>query len=48
MYIAISAGAVLLLLVFIPDIFADGKDKKKKPGAGKTESTDEESPARPE
>lgn len=34
MYIAISAGAVLLLLVFIPDIFADGKDedesKKKK------------------
>ena len=34
MYIAISAGAVLLLLVFIPDIFADAKDedesKKKK------------------
>lgn len=33
MYIAISAGAVLLLLVFIPDIFADDKDKdesKKK------------------
>ena len=35
MYIAISAGAVLLLLVFIPDIFADDKDKdesKKKKG----------------
>ena len=35
MYIAISAGAVLLLLVFIPDIFADDKDKdesKKKQG----------------
>lgn len=29
MYIAISAGAVLLLLVFIPDIFADGKDKEQ-------------------
>ena len=30
MYIAISAGAVLLLLVFLPDIFADdGKDEKK-------------------
>ena len=48
MYIAISAGAVLLLLVFIPDIFADEKDKKKKPGAGKTELSDEESSARPE
>ena len=30
MYVAISAGAVLLLLVFIPDIFADDKEKKKK------------------
>ena len=30
MYIAISAGAVLLLLVFIPDIFADDKDQDKK------------------
>ena len=29
MYIAISAGAILLLLVFIPDIFADNKDKKQ-------------------
>lgn len=29
MYIAISAGAILLLLVFIPDIFADGKDKEQ-------------------
>ncbi len=34
MYIAISAGAVLLLLVFIPDIFAnDDKKEKKKAGA---------------
>ena len=29
MYIAISAGAILLLLVFIPDIFADDKDKEQ-------------------
>lgn len=29
MYIAISAGAVLLLLVFIPDIFADERVKKE-------------------
>ena len=30
LYVAISAGAVLLLLVFIPDIFADDKEKEKK------------------
>ena len=29
MYIAISAGAVLLLLVFLPDIFAEEDDKEK-------------------
>ena len=29
-YIALLAGAVLLLLVFIPDIFADSNDKGKK------------------
>ena len=29
MYVAISAGAILLLLVFIPDIFADDKTKEK-------------------
>lgn len=29
-YIAISAGAILLLLVFLPDLFADD-DKKEKP-----------------
>lgn len=34
MYIAISAGALLLLLVFIPDIFADD-DKSKKAGGQK-------------
>lgn len=33
MYVAISAGAVLLLLVFLPDLFADdsSKEKEKKP-----------------
>lgn len=31
MYIAIAAGAILILLVFLPDIFTDG-DKKKKSG----------------
>lgn len=39
MYVAISAGAVLLLLVFIPDVFASDKDeekkKKRKKSAGK-------------
>ena len=29
MYVAISAGAVLLLLVFLPDVFADDKDREK-------------------
>ena len=28
-YAAISAGAILLLLVFLPDLFADGKGKEK-------------------
>lgn len=30
MYAAISAGAVLLLLVFLPDLFSGDDDKKKK------------------
>ena len=30
MYVAISCGAVLLLLVFLPDLFASDKDAKKK------------------
>lgn len=29
-YIAISAGAILLLLVFLPDLFADDKKEEKK------------------
>lgn len=37
-YIAISAGALLLLLVFLPDLF-DGEDGKRK----KTKGTEEES-----
>lgn len=34
-YVAISAGAVLLLLVFLPDVFADDKDKDKKKKASR-------------
>lgn len=42
MYVAISAGAVLLLLVFIPDIFADSSGEEKKPSRrGKREQTAE-------
>ncbi|MBQ2690782.1 MAG: signal peptidase I [Clostridia bacterium] len=29
-YVAISAGAIILILVFIPDLFDDGDKKKKK------------------
>ena len=37
-YIAISAGAILLLLVFIPDLFDDEEDKKKEKKKKKDES----------
>jgi len=30
MYVAISAGAILILLVFLPDLFADEDKEKKK------------------
>lgn len=30
MYVAIAGGAILLLLVFLPDLLGDEKDKKKK------------------
>ena len=30
MYVAIAAGAILILLVFLPDIFADDKKEKEK------------------
>lgn len=42
MYVAISAGAVLLLLVFIPDVFADDKKKengKRKKSAARSKNT---------
>ena len=40
MYVAISASAVLLLPVFIPDIFADSSGEEKKPSRrGKGEQT---------
>lgn len=37
MYVAISAGAILLMLVFLPDLFSD-----EKPGKKQTESEKEE------
>ena len=30
MYVSIAAGAILILLVFLPDLFADDKKKKKE------------------
>lgn len=30
LYVALAAGAILILLVFLPDIFAEDDDKKKK------------------
>jgi signal peptidase len=33
MYVAISAGAILMVLVFLPDLFTD--DKKKQPAPEK-------------
>ena len=42
-YVAISAGAVLLLLVFLPDVLAPDKDKKEK--KGKRAAPDEEDDA---
>ncbi len=35
MYVAIAAGAILIMLVFLPDLFED--DKKKKPTPEKNE-----------
>ena len=37
MYIAISAGAILLMLVFLPDLFLDDKSNKKQPVREKEE-----------
>ena len=37
-YVAISAGAILLILVFLPDLFVDNKADKKK-GRTQTEKT---------
>ena len=43
MYIAISVGAILLLLIFIPDLFSDdeGDHKKKKKRTPKKNPADE-------
>ena len=37
MYVAISAGAVLLMLVFLPDLFSEEKPSKKQSGNEKEE-----------
>ena len=39
-YIAIAVGAVLLILLFLPDLFSDEKDKKRKGGKGQTEGAE--------
>ena len=39
-YIAIAFGAVLLLLVFLPDLFSDEKDKKRKGGKSRIEGAE--------
>ncbi len=41
MYIAISVGAILILLVFLPDIFFDDKGKKAETTANKIEDNTE-------
>ena len=42
MYVAISAGAFLMLLMFIPDLFAsDDKDKEKKLSESSSEACEE-------
>lgn len=40
-YVAISAGAILLILVFLPDLFAEEKPKKKAEGEEEPEETSE-------
>lgn len=41
-YVALSAGAVLLLLVFLPDLFSDEKEKQKAGAA--SAKTEEDTP----
>lgn len=42
MYIAISAGAILLMLVFLPDLLFDEEDDKEKDDKKKDKKTKEE------
>jgi signal peptidase len=35
MYVAIAGGAILMMLVFLPDLFSDEEDKKKDKSHGK-------------
>ena len=41
MYIAMAGGAILILLVFLPDLFDDDKKKKKKPEEREAQETNE-------
>lgn len=42
MYVAIAAGAILILLVFLPDLFADDKKKEKKQDAKQEDDPSEQ------
>ena len=41
MYLAISAGAVLLMMVFLPDLFASNEEEPKRKRKKKTGTTEE-------
>lgn len=45
MYVAIAAGALLLILVFVPDLFKSDKKKSKKDKTDKTDKGDSAAPA---
>ena len=48
MYVAISAGAILLLLVFLPDLFADDGKAKDEPAKADAPTGSDSKPAEPD
>ena len=48
MYVAISAGAILLLLVFLPDLFADDGKAKGEPAQADAPAGSDGKPAEPD
>ena len=48
MYVAISAGAILLLLVFLPDLFADDGKAKGEPAQADAPAGSDGNPANPQ